>query len=304
MQICLFLFDKKSRALNKKVFVVIVTYNGAHWIDKNISSLLNSSYPVSIIVIDNNSSDDTVVRLQKYRQVVLIKSAENLGFGRANNIGISKALEADADYIFLLNQDAWVFDGTIKSLVLKMEADTALGLLSPMHYDGGGGALDDGFTTYYSRQKEKSVNGIALVPFVNAAAWMLSRACIQRVGSFEPLFDHYGEDRNYCERVKYHNFLIGIDEGSKICHDRVIGRNFSKDIVQSKYKILNAALNINYNLLQSYLAGLKEVFGLPKYFLKFYGPGKSINMFFKLLGYYLNLVTSAERIKAARNNAM
>jgi GT2 family glycosyltransferase len=294
---------RKAAALNKKVFVVIVTYNGAHWIDKNISSLLNSTYPVSIIAIDNNSTDNSVTLLEKYPEVELIKSPENLGFGKANNTGMKKALDAGADYIFLLNQDAWVFDGTIGSLVSKMEADTSIGLLSPMHYDGSENKLDEGFSTYCSRQNGKSVTGIPLVSFVNAAAWMLSRKCVEKVGYFEPLYGHYGEDRNYCDRVIYHNFFIGIDEDSKICHDRVIKRNFNKDMVQAKYKVLTAILNINQTFLQGYVNGLREVFGLPKYFIKFYGSAKSINMFFKLSAYYTELVFSAGKIKTIRNNA-
>lgn len=298
-----FCLIRKAAALNKKVFVVIVTYNGAHWIDKNISSLQNSSYPVRIIAIDNNSTDNSVALLEKYPQIELIRSPENLGFGRANNVGMKKALDAGADYIFLLNQDAWVFDDTIGSLVSKMDADSTLGLLSPMHYDGSGSKLDESFSIYYLRQGGKSANGDPLVPFVNAAAWMLSRACIEKVGYFEPLYGHYGEDRNYCDRITYHNFFIGIDEEAKICHDRVIKRNFSKDLVQAKYKVLTALLNINHTFFQSYIIGLREVFGLPKYFMKFYGAGKSINMVFKLLAYYIEWVFSAGKIKAARNNA-
>lgn len=289
--------------MNKKVFVVIVTYNGAHWIDKNISSLLNSTYPVSIIAIDNNSTDNSVALLEKYPEVALIKSPENLGFGKANTIGMKKALEMGADYIFLLNQDAWVFDDTIGSLMSKMEADSSLGLLSPMHYDGSENKLDESFATYYSRQNRKTGNDFPLVPFVNAAAWMLSKACVGKVGYFEPLYGHYGEDRNYCDRVAYHNFLIGIDEDSKICHDRVVKRNFSKDLVQSKYKVLTAVLNINHTFLQGYANGLREVFGLPKYFMKFYGTGQSLSMFLKLLAYYIEVLFSAGKIKAARNNA-
>lgn len=289
--------------MNKKVFVVIVTYNGAHWMDKNISSLLQSQYPVEIIVADNCSTDDTIAIVEKYPQVNLLKMASNLGFGKTNNIGMKHALEQGADYIFLLNQDAWVFEGTIGNLISKMEANPKIGLMSPMHYDGTENNLDESFKTYYGRRRGKTGHNIVVVPFVNAAAWMLTKECVEKVGYFEPLFGHYGEDRNYCDRVTYHKFLIGIDEDSRIIHDRVIKRNFKKDIIQCRYKVLTALLDINHSLGKSYLQGLKEVFGLPKYFKKFYGIDISIHLFFNLLGYYIQMVFNVGSIKTARNNA-
>ena len=291
--------------MNKKVFVVLVTYNGAHWIDKNIQSLLQSQYPVHIIAIDNNSTDNSVELLSKYPQVDLIQSSENLGFGRANNIGMKKALELGADYVFLLNQDAWVFEDTVGKLIAQMEkGDKNVGIASPMHYIADEITLDSNFKTYLNRGIPLHLTeSLFAVPFVNAAAWMLSRKCIEAVGYFEPLFGHYGEDRNYCDRVCYHKFLIVIDTDCKIVHDRVITRNFKKDIIQSKYRILTSLLDINNGLTKSYLQGLKEAFGLPKYFMKSYGVGKSASMFFTLLRYYLQWMGGIGKIKAARNNA-
>ena len=288
--------------MDKTVFVIIVTYNGALWIDKNIPSLLQSGFPVHIIVVDNKSTDNSVQLLQKYPEVEIIQSETNLGFGKANTIGMKRALEMGADYLFLLNQDAWVFHNTIGSLVSKMENNVQFGLISPMHYVANGIDFDQSFATYYSR-KTREANGVAHVPFVNAAAWMLSRACVEKVGYFEPLFEHYGEDRNYCDRVLHHKFFIGIDPDSKIVHDRVITRNFNKDVTQSKYKILATLLNINHSFAKSYLLGLREVLGLPKYFTKFYGVGKALTLLFKLSGYYITQLFKAGQINAARNNA-
>ncbi|AWH86889.1 glycosyltransferase family 2 protein [Flavobacterium album] len=289
--------------MDKKVFVIIVTYNGARWIDKNIASLLASSYHVSIIAIDNNSTDDSVALLEKYSQVQLVKSPDNLGFGKANNIGMKMALEQGADYFFLLNQDAWVFGGTVGSLVGKMEKDAAFGIMSPMHYSGDGIQFDKSFETYYSR-KTKEQDGVAVVPFVNAAAWLVSKKCVEKVGFFEPLFGHYGEDRNYCDRVHYHKFLIGIDIHSKIVHDRVITRNLNKDLTQSKYKILATLIDPNRSLFSAYKQGLKEALGLPKYFSKFYNRAEVKHMLRELLKYYKSFIVKPGQIIAARKRAL
>jgi len=289
--------------LDKTVFIIIVTYNGARWIDKNIPSLLLSRYPVKVIVVDNKSTDNTLELLEKYPEIDIVKSEINLGFGKANNIGMRRALDLGADYLFLLNQDAWIFEDTIGSLIYNMEQQDKLGILSPMHYAATMINLDQSFATYYNRRIGEKL-GIANVPFVNAAAWMLSRNCVEKVGYFEPLFGHYGEDRNYCDRVLYHNFDIGIATHSKIVHDRVITRNFAKDVTQSKYKILATLLNPSYSLPSAYLKGLKEVFGLPKYFNKFYGIIKAFKMAGALSGYYAGFVFNPQPVKAARKNSL
>jgi GT2 family glycosyltransferase len=302
--IFIFVLLEKKNPLNKKVFVVLVTYNGAHWIDKNVQSLLKSQYSVGIIAIDNNSADNSAELLSKYPEVELIQSPENLGFGKANNIGMKRALELGADYVFLLNQDAWVFEDTIGTLIRHMnhEAD---GIMSPKHFSGDGTTLDANFKNYFYKGRQlHTTESLFSVPFVNAAAWMLTRKCIETVGYFEPLFGHYGEDRNYCDRVRYHKLLITIDVDSKIIHDRVITRNFKKDIIQSQYKVLSALIDPNYSITKAYVMALKEVLGLPKYFSKFYGMKKAAAMAGEFMSYYLKYVFNPGPILEARKRAL
>ena len=290
-------------ALNKKIFVIIVTYNGSKWIEKCISSVMNSSYLVEIIAIDNNSDDNSVQLLKQFPQVHLIESQENLGFGKANNLGIDLALQKKADYVFLLNQDTWIFENTISNLILAAENNTSFGILSPMHFSGDGINLDKSFKTYYNRKIEKLENqNVSIVPFVNAAAWLVSKPCLLKVGKFELLFPHYGEDRNYCDRVLYHKFKIAIVENSKICHDRIIILNQSKDTIQSKYTLLSKILNINHSLFKSYLDALKSVFGLAKYFSNEYSFLKVLKLFFKLLFYYIALIFLISRMIKKRQS--
>lgn len=66
----------------------------------------------------------------------------------------------------------------------------------------------------------KLKNTIYPIHFINAAGWLLSKKCIETVGGFNPSFFHYGEDENYIQRIKYHNFSVGVLINSKIFHDR------------------------------------------------------------------------------------
>jgi GT2 family glycosyltransferase len=213
-----------------KVFVVIVTYNGQKWVDHCIGKIKESQVNVTSIVIDNLSTDGTVAYIEEnYPDVLLIKNHVNAGFGKANNLGIKKALELHADYIFLLNQDAWIEPDTIYLLVNQLEKNPTYGLLSPLHYNGNGTKLDFNFSYYINTSDTPELisdtflnrrKSIYKTKFVNAAAWLLSVDCIKKVGLFDPLFPHYGEDWDYINRIHYHGFDIGIVPDAVIYHDR------------------------------------------------------------------------------------
>ena len=290
--------------MEKKITVVIVTYNGEVWIKKNIDSLLKSNYPINIIVVDNASTDQSNAILKEYKNIQLIQNKNNLGFGKANNIGINSAINNGADAIFLLNQDTWVFENTITNLVEKLFENPELGIVSPMHYSADETNLDSSFGTYYNKfEEETDLNSIRIVPFVNAAAWLVSKECFKKAGYFEPIFKHYGEDRNFCDRLQFHKFKIGIVKNAAICHDRIIRLNSNKIILQSQYLVLIQIINCNNSLYTSLLLGLKSVFGLPKFHFKSQGLLKSIYLLYKLKLYFFRLLLDIKTIKQIRFNS-
>ena len=212
--------------MDDTIFIIIVTYNGMHWIDQCLKSTEN--YPV--IVVDNNSTDETVTFIKtNYPNIKIFEQDKNLGFGQANNFGISKALKQGAEHVFLLNQDAYLKVGSLEKLIQTQKENPEYGILSPIHYNGDGSTLDRTFSNYlgydynnyfYADAIKSAFKKIYSVPFVNAAAWLISRKCLETVGGFDPLFFHYGEDDNYCNRVTYHKLIIGVVPEAFVKHDR------------------------------------------------------------------------------------
>lgn len=287
--------------MEKKISVVVVTYNGEIWIKKNLDSLLKSNFPINIIVVDNASTDQSVSLLKEYKNIQLVQNKTNLGFGKANNIGIDIALKNGADAVFLLNQDTWIFENTITNLTEKLFQNPNLGIVSPMHFSADETILDSSFNTYFNRYKtEIDSKSIRIVPFVNAAAWLVSKECFQKTGYFEPVFSHYGEDRNFCDRVHYHGFKIGIVKNAAICHDRIVKLNSNKILLQSQYLVLIQLINCNNSLFSAAILGLKSVFGLPKFHYKNQGLLKSIYLLYKLKLYYFSLLLNLKKIKQIR----
>lgn len=217
------------------IHVVIVTYNGMQWIDRCLDSLMKSDTEVSAVVVDNASQDGTVQHISEhYPEVRIIAQGHNVGFAKANNIGIRYVLDNGARFVYLLNQDAWVEENVFSKLMKVFEEDPSAGIVSPVHFNGSGSALDMMFASYMppvfvSDAFVGRVKDTYDVRFVNAASWLISRACLEKVGGFDTsLFVHYGEDDNFCQRVRYHGFRIVVNTTCAVFHDRE-QRSFSEE---------------------------------------------------------------------------
>lgn len=240
-----------------KVCVVIVSYNFVPWLEKCMDSLQHSTIPVTILVIDNNSQDLTCQILrEKYPEVILIENKENLGFGKANNQGMGYAIKNGYDYVFLLNQDAWLQPDTLEKLVVASKNNSTFGILSPIHLNASGKSLDFGFSTYTHTNNiedfEKYNSELIEFPFINAAMWLLPVMVVQSVGGFLPIFSHYGEDVNFCQRLRKHQYKIGVVNSAFGYHDRAHRKVSRKKYFYSEFVyLLTEAVNPNYSPLQA-----------------------------------------------------
>lgn len=218
----------------KNVYAIIVIYNGMkkNWIQKCFDSIFNSSIKINIIAIDNVSTDESVQFIKKnYPSVELIENQSNDGFGKANNIGIKRAFEKGADYFFLLNQDAWIQERTVEVLLKNSIDHPDYGILSPIHMNGEGNLIDQGFYNCVNPYKSRYLYSVLSThkvseelicdfDFVPAACWLLSKKIIEKIGGFNPTFYHYGEDDNYVHRLHYFSLKVGVVPSVKVYHDR------------------------------------------------------------------------------------
>ena len=195
------------------------------------TSLRECTIPVQTIVVDNASNDGTVEYIREnYPEIILIENKENLGFGQANNLAMRYALDHGCDYVFFLNQDAWVEPDTFEKMVAIHQRNQEYGILGCINVTKGKDHMLGGFIPmianpytgsmkliddmYYSRVKE-----VYEIKSIIAAAWLLPRVVLERIGGFHPLFFHFGEDDNYMQRVIYHGFKIGVCPLCPIVHD-------------------------------------------------------------------------------------
>ena len=218
------------------IFAILVTWNGMKWIRKCIECLLASSIPLDVVLVDNASTDGTLDYVKdNYPNITVIPLSSNLGFGKANNIGISEALKQGADYVFLINQDAYIEENTIKNALAATSNQDNVGLISCLQLNGDGSGIDEFFKICVDYSQTSGflndlILGNEIKPFYTseigfAAAWLIPKNTLKRIGGFNPVFHHYGEDEDYCNRVLFKGLRILFIPSSRVFHDRITQGN-------------------------------------------------------------------------------
>ena len=211
-------------------FVVIVTYNGSPWIRLALDSLRCSQTACTVVVVDNASTDETaaIVR-QDYPETHLLVQSKNTGFGVGNNTGISHAIRANAEFIFLLNQDAYVTPSTLGELVHFLRLHSEYAVVSPLHCSPDLTEVDpktqrrylQGYAPQYlSDACLGSVKEYYGIHGINAAAWMVRASAFKLAGGFDPLFFMYGEDDDLITRFNHLGQKFALLPASRIVHLR------------------------------------------------------------------------------------
>jgi GT2 family glycosyltransferase len=219
------------------VHVVIPAHNGGDQLLACLQSLLASTAPAArIIVIDDASTDDAVERAAaRFPDIDVLRNDENLGFGATCNRGIKMALEHDADYVLLLNQDTTVAPDMLATLVVCGDVHPAAGCIAPKTLatqpmpDGTPQLLYAGAWRRWLPLRQH-VPGIGRAEQVTAAgpievdyAWghgmLLRSAALREVGLFDPVFFMYYEDIDLCLRLHDAGWQIVCEPRGVMWHD-------------------------------------------------------------------------------------
>lgn len=200
-----------------RVAVIILTWNQRDLTLDCLRSLSASDYPQEfhqIIVVDNGSQDGTAAAIRAaYPSVVVLENAENLGFAAGNNVGLRFALQGDAQYLMLLNNDTVVDTDMLSRLVQVIEQDSTIVIVGPkmLYYDQpariwcAGNRIDWqlGGSIRLQAEEEESAAEEPLrdVDFITACAILLRRSAVERVGLLDPRFFIYYEETDWCVRI-------------------------------------------------------------------------------------------------------
>jgi GT2 family glycosyltransferase len=207
------------------VSVVIVSWNARRYLAECLSSLKDGVYagPLDIVVVDNASTDGSAEMVRaRFPEVALVCNPDNLGFAKANNIGIRRCR---GEYVALVNSDVHVHPNCITTLVAHCETERTVGLTGPFIIGGDGKqqvscrgapsvwnmfcralALDvlfggarwfSGYLAGHRQQLEPEA-----VDILSGCFWLARRRALDEVGLLDEAFFIYGEDMDWCKRFR------------------------------------------------------------------------------------------------------
>ena len=230
--------------------VIIVSWNTKKLLYDCLNSIykFTSGLKFEVVVVDNGSGDGSVDMVEKkFPKTKLILNKENLGFSKANNQGIKIA---KGQYIFLLNSDTYLVENSFKKLLNNIKLRSKLGVIAPqllnedqtIQQSAGYfphlpqiffwmSFLDDLpfgmlFKPYHIDHDSFYKNG-QQIDWVTAAALMIPKKVIDEVGLLDPQIFMYGEEVEWCYRIKKAGYKIYFSPITKIIH---IGRGSHKKI--------------------------------------------------------------------------
>ncbi len=227
----------KHARSRKHVFVIILNWNGASdtcaCLDtlRNVScvpsKLRTSMCHVSAIVVDNGSIDDSVAKIRKnFPHVEVLEAGKNFGFTGGNNIGIRRALEKGADFVWLLNNDTTVDKNALEPLVHACNAPTVGIVGSKIYFQPGQeyhkqwyGERDRGRVLWYAggiidwnnmyalhrgvdEVDKGQYDAVAETPFITGCSMMVKKEVFKKIGLLDQKFFAYLEDVDFCLRAK------------------------------------------------------------------------------------------------------
>jgi GT2 family glycosyltransferase len=218
--------------------IIIVSWNTREILTECLTSIYNNppDCRYEVRVVDNASTDGTIQMLyQRFPQVRLVESLENLGFARANNLAIS--LAKNAKYVLLLNPDTVVYPGSLQKLVSYMDENPDVGAAGPKLLNPDSSLQTSCYSApTLSREFARMFHLGWLFPetcyhmekwdltkrrdvdIIQGACLILRRAALQRVGLLDETFFIYSEDFDLCYRLQKAGWrLVWLPE-SEVTH--------------------------------------------------------------------------------------
>ncbi len=188
--------------------------------------------PLEVIVVDNNSSDDSISAIRsKFSRVKIVANTTNKGFSGGNNDGIAVSR---GKYVLILNNDTEVQKDFLEPLVTLMEKDTSVGCTQPKLVYGdkrdllnavGSYLTSTGFLYHYGYRKNTSLsqyNKQMTIYSAKGAAMFLRRSAVGHIGNFDEDFFIYFEETDLCHRLWLAGYKVIYEPTSVIYHYEAI----------------------------------------------------------------------------------
>ncbi|MDP8957354.1 MAG: glycosyltransferase family 2 protein [Actinomycetota bacterium] len=206
------------------VHVVVLNWNGWRDTIRCVRSVARSTYRNHrVVVVDNGSGDGSVRRIRSAcPEVTIVESRTNLGFAGGCNLGIRAALQSDAEFVWLLNNDTVVALDALRKMLEEFEKREHVGivgsvLISPREgtveaWGGGTANRYLGTTRRYTRP------GRRILTYVAGTSMLVRRRVFEDVGFLDEDFFFYLEDVDFCLRAAAKGWSLAVAPKAVVLH--------------------------------------------------------------------------------------
>ncbi|TAL69738.1 MAG: glycosyltransferase [Bacteroidetes bacterium] len=316
----------------KDISVIIVNYNVKEFLYQCLKSVENASviagkrgFSIEIIVVDNNSADGSIEYLTPlFPKVNFIKLNENLGFGKANNIGFK---ESQGKYLLILNPDTVIEEDNLSRMIDYMKGNPEVGAAGCKVLNSDGSfqlACRRGlptpwasFTKLFGLQKlfpkvkffsqynqtYRSIDETYYIDVLIGAYMFVKREAFEAVGGFDEQYFMYGEDVDLCYSIQRMGWKIAYYHETSIIHYK--GESTRKSSIKELYHFYNAMeifskkyynssslflllikLGISIRTLLAYLLKYKRQIGIILFDIIFLNLSVMIGTYYKFGGIF------------------
>lgn len=223
------------------ITVIIVTWNCKQYVIDCLQSIFKDPIhcSMSITVVDNNSSDNTVEQIEKdFPAIRIIANSSNKGFATANNQGIK---DSSSRYVLLLNPDTIVHSGAFDRMVSFLDSNETIAAIGPAIVNGDGSPqwtgvrfpsnwniLSESFfldrifprSRIFARHKSQFEDFTKPFPvdYVQGSCLMIRRSVLDIIGVLDKSYFMYFEETDLCYRIKNAGHQVYFFPGSSITH--------------------------------------------------------------------------------------
>ena len=209
----------KESQLVPRVTAVILAWNNYADTHECLETLLASDYPeLCTILVDNGSEDGTPEKVRRdFPGVEVIENGSNLGVPAGYNVGFTRALKTDTEYILMLNNDIAVPPNMVSELVKVATADSETGIVMPkvLYYGSENEIWSSGgeYRTFppailMTNKDGQAAETMRLIEYAPSCGLLIHRRAFERAGLFDPGFLFLFDDWDFSERVRAHGLKI------------------------------------------------------------------------------------------------
>lgn len=220
-----------------KVFIIVLNWNGYKDTLNCIKSLMKyKKQNHEIVVVDNNSEDNSVEKLRHdFPGLKILETGSNLGYAGGNNVGIKFALDHGADYLFILNNDCTI-DSKCLDKIIEPFSDHRVGVVQPVIYysDEKRKVWVKGFNINWKKRSLDKIlfntplskKDVYQVGWVTGAAMFIKREVVEKAGFIPDEYFMFSEDIEWSLKIRLAGYKLMVSKKAKVFHK--VGSSFGR----------------------------------------------------------------------------